>query len=98
MLALVLASCSPSSQQSPASQPPTIEPPTIEPAISTVVTGSSSAVEQAPATPLPRSPQTAEPETIPTPAPVRKELSATDPTQVVLGGGRPALVEFFAFW
>jgi len=25
-------------------------------------------------------------------------LAATDPTGVVLGAGRPTLVEFFAFW
>ena len=42
----------------------------------------------------------AEPEivAIPTAAPVRQELAASDPTTVVLGNGRPTLVEFFAFW
>jgi hypothetical protein len=35
---------------------------------------------------------------IPTAAPVRQELAATDPTGVVLGAGRPTLVELFAFW
>jgi hypothetical protein len=35
---------------------------------------------------------------IPTAAPIRQELAATDPTGVVLGAGRPTLVEFFAFW
>jgi len=35
---------------------------------------------------------------LPTAAPVRQELAATDPTGVVLGAGRPTLVEFFAFW
>ncbi|HEX9674770.1 MAG TPA: hypothetical protein VGA07_02210 [Anaerolineales bacterium] len=35
---------------------------------------------------------------IPTEPLIRQELAATDPTGVVLGAGRPALVEFFAFW
>jgi hypothetical protein len=29
---------------------------------------------------------------------VRPALAASDPTRVTLGAGRPALVEFFAFW
>jgi hypothetical protein len=28
----------------------------------------------------------------------RPNLEATDPTTVILGAGKPTLIEFFAFW
>ena len=35
---------------------------------------------------------------VPAPPAVRTELAATDPASVNLRSGKPALVEFFAFW
>lgn len=32
------------------------------------------------------------------PPPLRTELYATDPATVVIGNGKPQVVEFFAFW
>lgn len=50
-----------------------------------------------PATEVP-TPQTTLPPTAgPTPT-VRPGMEASDPTTVVLAGGDPTLVEFFAFW
>ncbi|MBM3121303.1 MAG: hypothetical protein FJZ97_03845 [Chloroflexi bacterium] len=43
------------------------------------------------------SPLPAEPAAAPTPT-ARAGLEATDPTSVTLASGKPALVEFFAFW
>jgi hypothetical protein len=39
----------------------------------------------------------ASPSYLPSPT-ARRGLEATDPTTVSLDGGRPTLVEFFAFW
>ena len=53
-----------------------------------------------PATPAPAAELTAvEPKVASAATPTaRRGLEATDPTTVSLGAGRPALVEFFAFW
>ena len=53
-------------------------------------------------TPTAQPTATAEPEptevAIGPPPAFREELEATDPQTVVLGAGRPQLVELFAFW
>jgi hypothetical protein len=52
-----------------------------------------------PATAAPQEPAPAEGEAASAATPTaRPGLQATDPTTVALGAGRPALVEFFAFW
>jgi len=83
-LALALVACGSSAQ--PADLP-TPAPPT-------------EADAAAPPTAIPAPASPAEPGivSIPTEPPIRQELAATDPTGVVLGAGRPTLVEFFAFW
>ena len=83
-LALALVACGPSAQ--PADLP-TPAPPT-----------EARADALPPATPTPASPAEVDPTSVPAAAPIRQELAATDPTGVVLGAGRPTLVEFFAFW
>ncbi|MCJ7566136.1 MAG: hypothetical protein MUO58_01165 [Anaerolineales bacterium] len=52
-------------------------------------------VSEGEAAPTPLPPESAPADIKPTPRP---ELSATDPSMVVLASGRPQLVEFFAFW
>jgi hypothetical protein len=83
-LALALVACGPSAQPADLTTP---APPT-------------EAIAAAVPTAAPAADSLAEPGivSIPTEAPIRQELAATDPTGVVLGAGRPTLVEFFAFW
>ena len=83
-LALTLVACGSSAQ--PADLP-TPAPPT--------EANAAAVPTAAPAADSPAEPEIA---SIPTEAPIRQELAATDPTGVVLGAGRPTLVEFFAFW
>ena len=83
LLALALSGCSAiSNEEAPASD--------------------SEQVAQATAAPMAEPTATAEPEPTevalgPPPA-FREELEATDPQTVVLGAGRPQVVELFAFW
>ena len=62
----------------------------------------SEQVAQATAAPMAEPTATAEPEptevTLGPPPAFHEELQATDPQTVVLGAGRPQLVELFAFW
>jgi len=83
-LALALVACGSSAQ--PAALP-TPAPPT-----------EANAAALPTATPVAVSPAEPAIVSIPAAAPIRQELAATDPTGVVLGAGRPTLVEFFAFW
>ena len=86
-LALALVACGSSAQPADLPTPAAVAPPT-------------KANATALPTAAPVAVATADPGivAIPTAAPVRQELAATDPTGVVLGAGRPTLVEFFAFW
>ena len=86
-LALALVACGPSAQP-------------VDPPIPAAVAPPTEADAAAPPTAIPAPASPAEPGivSIPTEPPIRQELAATDPTGVVLGAGRPTLVEFFAFW
>ena len=86
-LALALGACGTSAQLADLPTPPAVAPPT---EASTDALPPAATALVSPAEPGIVS--------IPTAAPVRQELAATDPTGVVLGAGRPTLVEFFAFW
>ncbi len=93
LLALTLSGCSAiSSEGAPASDSEQVAEATVE------------AVEESTATtaPVVEATATAEPEpteiAIGPPPAFREELEATDPQTVVLGAGRPQLVELFAFW
>jgi len=86
-LALTLVACGSSAQPADLPRPAAVAPPTeVDAAVLPT------------ATPVAVSPADPGIVAIPTAAPVRQELAATDPTGVVLGAGRPTLVEFFAFW
>lgn len=93
VLALALTGCSAiSSEEMPASDSEQVAEATVEP------------VEEATATTEPVVEATATPEPEPTavaigpPPAFREELQATDPATVVLGAGKPQVVELFAFW
>ena len=86
-LALTLVACGSSAEPADLPRPAAVAPPTeVDAAVLPT------------ATPVAVSPADPGIVAIPTAAPVRQELAATDPTGVVLGAGRPTLVEFFAFW
>ena len=86
-LALTLVACGSSAQPADLPRPAAVAPPTeVDAAVLPT------------ATPVAVSPADPGIVAIPTAAPIRQELAATDPTGVVLGAGRPTLVEFFAFW
>ncbi len=91
VLALAVTGCSAiSSEEMPASDSEQVAEATVEP------------VEEATATAAPVVEATATPEptavAIGPPPAFREELQATDPATVVLGAGKPQVVELFAFW
>jgi hypothetical protein len=92
LAALVLVGCSPGL----ASPPPSVSQEGVPPAPTSTLVAEAAPVEAAPS-PLPAmdEPSSSGPEPTPT---LRVGLQATDPQTVVLGSGKPQLVEFFAYW
>lgn len=86
LLALASMSCQPRAAQ-----------PTMQPTLATAPSqlGAPTLAGQPATKPAESAPNDPRPVLVPT---AREALQATDPTTVTLGTGRPALVEFFAFW
>ena len=95
-LAAFLAAC----QVSQTPETPKVPSPTPEATESARPTEDAQDQTTEVANPSPETVNTPTPEPQPTEvvATPRSELTATDPTGVKLASGKPALVEFFAFW
>lgn len=90
---LLLAACNSTSQ--PVDRDPYVDTAPQQQEVEEGTPAENLEVPQGDAAPTPVPTESSPANAIPTPRP---ELSATDPSTVILASGKPVLLEFFAFW